>query len=379
MINFRFHLVSLTAVLLALGVGLVLGTAFVDEAVVGALRGQLDGLESDLGDAREQTGELRDDISFYEEEQQALDAELSQHVVDGSLDGAPVLFIHTEGTDDELVDRIFEGLADADAEVLGAWELTERFALDDDNETEDLAEALGLTIDEPDRLRSNVVIQLADVLYGPTQAAESADLGTVDLRTPAGPAGEDPPDEGTEGEAPVSGDEDEGSENETETETAEPTEPALLANLVDAGFINYGLSEEASSDTVLLPPEGLRVFVVGSAEPDPVDDLLFDVLQSLASEGRVPVVVGSTLEMPSEAAESSNDEDGEIRSLVDDVRADDVLRARLSTVDNLDWPAGKVAAALALRDAFPSDPSIGAYGQEEGTDRLLPPPPTESS
>lgn len=375
MINFRFHLVSLTAVLLALGVGLVLGTAFVDEAVVGALRGQLDGLESDLGDAREQTGELRDDISFYEDEQQALDAELSQHVVDGSLEGAPVLFIHTEGTDDELVDRVFEGLTAADADVLGAWELTERFALDDDDETADLADALGLTIDEPDRLRSNVVIQLADVLYGPTDAAESVDPGTTDLRTPVGAGDDEATDTSSEGEGTGPGADDEGSTDET----TEPTEPGLLVNLVDAGFINYGMPEDAASDTVLLPPEDLRVFVVGSTEPDPVDDLLFDVLQSLASEGRVPVVVGSTLEMPSEAEGDGGDEDAESDTLVDDVRADDMLQARISTVDNLDWPAGKLASVLALRDAFPSDPAIGAYGQEEGTDRLLPPPPAESS
>ena len=33
MINFRFHLVSLTAVFLALGVGLLLGTTFLDDAL----------------------------------------------------------------------------------------------------------------------------------------------------------------------------------------------------------------------------------------------------------------------------------------------------------------------------------------------------------
>src|ERR671918_510521 len=48
MINFRFHIVSLTAVLLALGIGLVLGTTFLDDATVDELKDQLEGLESDL-------------------------------------------------------------------------------------------------------------------------------------------------------------------------------------------------------------------------------------------------------------------------------------------------------------------------------------------
>jgi hypothetical protein len=52
MINFRFHIVSLTAVLLALGIGLVLGTTFLDEATVKGLERQLDGLERDLDNAQ---------------------------------------------------------------------------------------------------------------------------------------------------------------------------------------------------------------------------------------------------------------------------------------------------------------------------------------
>ena len=42
MISFRFHIVSLTAVLLALGIGLVLGTTFLDDATVNQLDVTLD-------------------------------------------------------------------------------------------------------------------------------------------------------------------------------------------------------------------------------------------------------------------------------------------------------------------------------------------------
>ncbi len=48
MINFRYHIVSLIAVFLALGIGLVLGTTFLDDATIDGLERQLDGLENDL-------------------------------------------------------------------------------------------------------------------------------------------------------------------------------------------------------------------------------------------------------------------------------------------------------------------------------------------
>ena len=46
MINFRFHIVSLTAVFLALGIGLMLGTTFLDTATVDSLRERQEELEA---------------------------------------------------------------------------------------------------------------------------------------------------------------------------------------------------------------------------------------------------------------------------------------------------------------------------------------------
>ena len=44
MINFRFHLVSLVAVFLAIGVGVAMGASFVDRATVDTLRSRVDDL-----------------------------------------------------------------------------------------------------------------------------------------------------------------------------------------------------------------------------------------------------------------------------------------------------------------------------------------------
>ncbi|MBV9664035.1 MAG: copper transporter, partial [Actinobacteria bacterium] len=42
MINFRYHLVSLTAVFLALAIGIAMGATVVDQATVKLLRSQLE-------------------------------------------------------------------------------------------------------------------------------------------------------------------------------------------------------------------------------------------------------------------------------------------------------------------------------------------------
>src|SRR5918997_827883 len=112
MISFRFHIVSLTAVLLALGIGLVLGTTFLDDATVNTLENQL----SDV----------------------------------------PVLLVATRGVDDDRVDEVTRAFGQADANLLGTWWLTDKLALDDDNQVSDLGNALQLSTDDVERLRSNL-------------------------------------------------------------------------------------------------------------------------------------------------------------------------------------------------------------------------------
>ena len=52
------------------------------------------------------------------------------------------------------------------------------------------------------------------------------------------------------------------------------------------------------------------------------------------------------------------------------VRADDALAAAVSTVDDVDTPAGRVAAVLALREQLAGD--SGHYGRAAGASAPLP-------
>ena len=58
MVNFRYHLVSIIAVFLALALGIVLGTYTINPVVVHNLRTQVKALRSDKGDLRSRVLQL---------------------------------------------------------------------------------------------------------------------------------------------------------------------------------------------------------------------------------------------------------------------------------------------------------------------------------
>ena len=340
MINFRYHIVSLTAVFLALGVGLLLGTTFLDDALEDQLRGDLDELQHDLDRAGDRNAELRRQLDAFEEEASGLDEQLGARLFDRQLVGQPVLVVAPRGIDEGLVERVTTALDQADAEVMGTWWLTDRLMLDDDDEVTQLAEVLDVSTDDAGRLRNSLAAQLADVLYG-----------AIDL-----PAGSNP---GSAAGAVGSG---QGPE-------AAPAEPELLARLREAEFVDYDVPD-GDGDVVRLPASGLRIVVVSGPDASvPLGDAMMPMLTDLTSDGQPAPVVAVE---PSRVPEDQTDGDEPAERLVDVIRDDGNLSNYVSTVDNLDRVAGRVATVLALVDARPGAPKIGHYGTEDGTE-LLPP------
>jgi Copper transport outer membrane protein, MctB len=338
MVNFRYHLVSLTAVFLALGVGLLLGTTFLDDALEDQLRSDLEELEHDLDRAGERNSELRQQLDAFEEEAGGLDEQLGARLFDGQLLGQPVLVVAPRGIDEGLVERVTTALDQADADLMGTWWLTDRLVLDDDDEVAQLAEALDLSTDDTGRLRNSLATQLADVLYG-----------AIDLPGNSGSGG---------------------GVGAGQAEQAAPAEPELLARLREAEFVDYDVPD-GGGDVVRLPASGLRIVVVSGPDASvPLGDALMPVLTDLTSEGQPAPVVAVE---PSRVPEDEVDGDAPpAERLVDVIRDDGDLSKYVSTVDDLDRVAGRVATVLALVDAQPGAPRIGHYGTEDGTE-LLPP------
>lgn len=98
MINFRYHVVSLTAVFLALAIGLVVGTAALNGPVADSLKNQVTSLSKDNSNYRDQANQYRDELN----NQQEFATEVSGPLVAGKLAGRKVLVVALPGAEDYL-------------------------------------------------------------------------------------------------------------------------------------------------------------------------------------------------------------------------------------------------------------------------------------
>lgn len=96
MINFRYHVVSLTAVFLALAIGLVVGTAALNGPVADNLKNQIGALNKDLGNKRDQINQYREEI----DRNQDFATETAPALLNNKLTGRKLVVVALPGTND---------------------------------------------------------------------------------------------------------------------------------------------------------------------------------------------------------------------------------------------------------------------------------------
>ncbi|SBT38615.1 copper transporter [Micromonospora auratinigra] len=128
MINFRYHVVSLTAVFLALAIGLVVGTAALNGPVADSLKERVNGLSKDNQQMRQSVNSMQKELDMEED----FAAEMAQVYLPGKLTGRRVLVLslpsgrdHTEG--------VVKMLQTAGANVTGRVDVQDKFINPDSN------------------------------------------------------------------------------------------------------------------------------------------------------------------------------------------------------------------------------------------------------
>ena len=136
MINFRYHVVSLTAVFLALAIGLVVGTAALNGPVADSLKAQVTALNKDNSNKRDQVNQYREELNRTQE----FATEVAPTLLNGKLAGRRLLLIALPGAKDYL-DQIKTMLTLSGATISATVTVLDRF-FDPNNNTEllDLAE-----------------------------------------------------------------------------------------------------------------------------------------------------------------------------------------------------------------------------------------------
>jgi hypothetical protein len=123
-IDFRYHLVSIVAVFLALAVGIVLGSTELRGAAFSALDRTSNALSTKLEAADNQNSALQQQVQGDHQFAQAAEPVLLKHL----LDSKRVVIVTTPGAPSSVVNGIKTGLSDAGATVSGQVALSSKFA-----------------------------------------------------------------------------------------------------------------------------------------------------------------------------------------------------------------------------------------------------------
>jgi hypothetical protein len=343
-INFRYHLISLVAVFLALAVGVVMGSAVIDKAVVETLEDQQRTIAERVDQAIAENEGLRAELSEVQDRSQRLSDEATPRLLADTLDGVPVLVLATRGVAPEAIDATVALLDTAGAEHEGTLWFTDRLALTTDEERRDLARALGRSVGLTDTtLRAIAIEELAGALT--TNALDGRGGG------PSGLGGERGPSVG-------------GEEGSTDP-SASPQPADAVAELRDAGFVDFDPPEGAEPQTADLVAADTRILFV-SGPGAVLEDTQWARPLASALVGEAPQLPS----LPLLVVESYVPGVETQASLTAVLRGDDALSARLATVNRIDDFAGQLAVILALQDL--GQGRVGHYGSD--AQRLIPAP-----
>lgn len=184
MIDFRYHVISLVAVFLALGLGMLIGAGVLDRVTVSRLGASVKSLESKLNDDRAQIKSLRDQNAQTND----LVTGLVPRVTHNILQNDQVLFVRAGGG------QGWEGAASDAIKLAGAADggsivFTDRWSLSDPKDAGRLAAALQLTLDpkDPDPAGSAAEYlgtQLA-AANGPALVSALKDAGFLNVSPPS--------------------------------------------------------------------------------------------------------------------------------------------------------------------------------------------------
>lgn len=310
MIDFRYHLVSLIAVFLAVALGIVIGTTQLNGPVLDGLEAQVGALTDDKNSLEAETDSLTEQLT----QDDAYDDAVAPLIVANRLVGSSVLVVVTnDEVTPDIVGQITSLLGASGAEMAGTLRLQPAFT--DPQTAPDLQEYVtgsglppGVTLPETDDTATLVASLMSQVLMRPADG----------------------------GPAPPS------------TATA-----TVLAGLAALGVVTSESGDVESADYVLILTGG--GFTGEDAETR--NQALVSLAVALDTGGSGGVVAGDV----------SADAEG---GLVAAVRADGGAATTLSTVNNVDAASGRVAALLALTAERTGQ--SGNYGVGEGTVPLPP-------
>lgn len=359
MINFRFHLVSLVAVFLAIGVGVAMGASFVDRATVDSMRNSLDQLEENYRHRGVEIDDLKTQLREVDESDAKMFGDDSA-LLDGLLADRSVVVIAPSTLSEEAMAASWGVLENAGAVRGGTLLLEPSLDLADAEALTRTRELLDLDSATPSLVRGRLLSRLASSLADFTAAAPD-------------PAPEAPADEGDDA-APT-------TTAPTTTEPGfrplgpQPTVEEVAASqrfvlaLVDAGLLSLDTRAVAAGEEFPGIAEVSYVMLLEDGTDSAAVGRVHRLAQEVAEAAPATVTVAEAA-APREPGALSTTDEARVGAMLVELRNDDEAVDRLSTVDDLEEAVGRVALVLAVAEQ--SEGRVGHYGIGVGAQAPLP-------
>ncbi|MEP7023589.1 MAG: copper transporter [Actinomycetota bacterium] len=312
MIDFRYHLVSIVAVFLALAIGIVLGTAALNGPLIRGLQRTEETLKNTAANLRTTNDAQKNRITGDEK----FAAAAAPQLLAGLLNGQQVVVITAPGADQGTVSGVSAAVRQAGGTVTGPVTLAQQF-FDTSATTESSLSALAQQLAPAGIVVTAGTGQQADAPQLQGQAEAATVLAAALVAKPGGTV--------------------------TETQTGQ-----ILAGFAQQGYLQAG--------STAIGPASLAVVVSPATPPpagdgDPANITLISLTQKLDLAGRGAVLAGS---YPAGSGAGS---------AIDELTSGDT-GIQVSSVDNADAETGQVITVQALAELLeghkPAQYGVGA-------------------
>lgn len=308
MINFRYHLVSLTAIFLALGLGLAMGASLVGQPLVSQLEGQVERVGRRADDVAATNDHLERQLGAWA----SFAEQAGDRLIENRLAGVPVVVVSFAGVDGDAVARLEGAVMAAGASLPAEVRFTSRFALGDEAATAELAALVEAGSSQPEEVQAEAARRVAEAWAGRAR-------------------------------------------------------PELISELVAADFLE--VTGEAGAAPPVIAESGVRFLVISSRDADFPNLSVAVPLVTAMGELSLPVVAADVSRGDLDPRPEGDEEDDAV-PFVGPLRAEEQIRGRVSTVDHAAGFRGRTAVVLALAEM--GDAQVGQYGTGPGAERLLP-------
>lgn len=363
MINLRYHIVSITAVFLALGIGTALGGTFLDRYTVDVLDRNIRSAETRIRQTNERNEGLERQLNDAASRDESLIQVGSTRLFEDRLTDVPVLIVTQSGVDADVLANVRLSLARSGADLRGTLELRDGLDLADRVDA-DVAKVVSQPVSQPVKVRNAVNRALVRALF---------EAGRVPDKTeePSGPTtttvpGDVPPGTTVPGDLPP-----ETTIPSTTTTTSPPVDrpdgaqPAIVTALLAKDYLRLTPGPGHDSSEPILETDGYRYVFLGTSTPTPRSNaVMLRMLPTAKANGLPAVIVDPTID--------AGRADDATPTIVEQVLDDSERAAIYNTVDNVDTFAGLVATVFVLDEITTAEP--GHYGQGAGATAILPGP-----